>query len=312
MTIGGAIRLLLYSPKSFLESVMRIPIIAKMIPDRAFISIVYRLRHKHRINLNNPQSFNEKLLWLSLYDRRPVYTRMVDKYEAKIWMIKRLKSEEKDISCIIPTYGIYNHYDEINFDKLPESFVMKTTHDSGGVAVVYDKTHLDHASAKKKLEKSLTRNYFWYTREWPYKDVKPRIIIEKKLETIEKSPIDYKNYCFNGVAKYLYLVQDRDVGETVDYYDMNWNHLPIKQVYPNNSKRPQKPECWSELVECAEFLSKGIPFLRVDFYVDKDGHYYIGELTFTPSSGLSPLTPAEWDYKFGELLVLPEKQNSIV
>ena len=309
MTIGGALKLLFCKPRIFFESLMRIPTVAKIIPDRTAISIFYRMRFHHRINLDNPQSFNEKLLWLSLFDRRHEYTQMVDKYEAKSWMRKKLESEGKNTSCIIPTYGIYNHFDDINFDDLPDSFVMKTTHDSGGVIVVSDKNQLDYTAARNKLEKSLKRNYFWYTREWPYKNVIPRIIIEKKLETTEKSPIDYKIYCFNGKAKYLYLVQDRDIQETVDYYDMDWNHLPIQQVYPNNTKRPQKPVCWVEMVEYAELLSQGIPFLRVDFYVDKSGKCYIGELTFTPSSGLLPLTPVEWDFKLGDNLVLPEKQS---
>lgn len=308
MTLRGALKLFFLRPRSFMESLMRIPFIARKISDRSFISIVYRMRFKRSINLDSPQTFNEKLLWLTLYNRRPEYVRMVDKYEAKNWIKEKLENANKDVSCIIPTYGVFNHYDDINFDELPDSFVMKTTHDSGGVVVVDDKSQIDHAAAKDKLEKSLKRNYFWYTREWPYKDVPPRIIIEKKLITVEKSPIDYKIYCFNGVAKYLYLVQDRDTQETVDYYDMNWEHLPIRQVYPNNTKRPNKPACWPEMVEYAEYLSEGIPFLRVDFYVDKDGYFFIGELTFTPSSGLLPLTPVEWDYTFGEQLDLPARE----
>ena len=299
---------MLKEPRRFVESVLRYPPIAKFIPDRMVLRVYYRLRFHRRLNLDNPKTFNEKLLWLTLYDRRPEYVRMVDKYEAKNWIREKLNSAGKDTSCIIPTYGVFNHYDEILFNELPNSFVMKTTHDSGGVVIVDDKSKLDHVGAKNKLEKSLSNNYYWYSREWVYKNVKPRIIIEKKLETIEKSPIDYKIYCFNGVAKYLYLVQDRDTQETVDYYDLEWNHLPIKQVYSNNSKRPNKPNCWPEMVECAELLSSGISFLRVDFYVDKEGHYYVGELTFTPSSGLLPLTPVEWDYKFGNLLILPSKK----
>lgn len=288
---------------------MRVPFIAKLIPDRTLISFFYYLRFKRRINLENPQSFNEKLLWLTLYDRRPEYVKMVDKYEAKDWIREKLISEGKDTKCIIPTYGIYNHYDEINFNELPDSFVMKTTHDSGGVVVVNDKVLLDEKKAKAKLEASLKRNYFWYSREWAYKDVKPRIIIEELLRGKEKSLIDYKIFCFNGVAKYLYLVQDRDIKETVDYYDMDWNHLPIKQVYDNNHKKAVKPPCWTEMVEIAELLSKGYPFLRVDFYVDINNHFYVGELTLTPSSGLLPITPEEWDYRIGEQIDLSLRNN---
>lgn len=185
---------------------------------------------------------------------------------------------------------------------------MKTTHDSGGVVVVSDKSNLNVEYARQKLENSLKRNYYWYSREWVYKDIKPRIIIEQKLITKEASPIDYKIFCFDGKAKYLYLVQDRDVKETVDYYDMEWNHLPIKQVYDNNTKIGKKPECWSKMIEVAEFISQGIPFLRVDFYVDIKGDFYIGELTFVPSSGLLPITPYEWDVKLGESINLPLRE----
>lgn len=299
------IKSIIKDPRLLLELIIRFPILRFLIPDQTAISILYRLRFGKRINLKDPQSFNEKLLWLTLHDRRGEYVQMVDKYEAKKWISKKFNEDSKTSHynrCIIPTYGIYDHFDKIDFDKLPTSFVMKTTHDSGSVVVVVDKTMMDKKKAKKLLEKSLRRNYYWFSREWAYKSVKPRIIIEKKLETVEKSPIDYKVYCFNGVPKFLYLVQDRDVLETVDYYDIEWNHLPIKQVYPNNTKRPQKPNSWEEMLKCAEVLSQGIPFLRVDFYVDKYGLFYVGELTLTPSSGLLPITPVEWDYRLGQCI----------
>lgn len=307
MTISGALKLLFCQPKTFLESLMRIPIIAKVIPDRAAISIFYKMRFKRRINLDNPQTFNEKILWLTLYDRQSEYTRMVDKYEAKKWMQEKLVSAGKGTSCIIPTYSVYNHYDDINFDKLPDSFVMKTTHDSGGVVVVSDKTRLDHVSAKNKLEKSLRRNYFWYTREWPYRDVRPRIIIEKKLESEEPVPKDWKIFCFNGKAKFWFIAHDRMGDIKFDFYDMNWNKFPVVQGHPNSDIVQKKPECWEKMIECAELLSKGVPCLRVDFYIDKHGQFYVGELTLTHFSGLVPFEPEEWDYKFGSMLELPVK-----
>ena len=303
----AVIKSIVNKPSLFLELLIRLPIIRNLIPDRIAITLLYKMRFGKKPNLKEPQTFNEKLLWLTLYDRRPDYIQMVDKYEAKNWIFTHLTNKlprDECSKCIIPTYGVYSSFNDINFDKLPDSFVMKTTHDSGSVVLVDDKTKLNINKAREILEKSLKCNYFWFSREWAYKGVKPRIIVEKKLETKEKSPIDYKLYCFNGKAKYLYLVQDRDVQETVDYYDMDWNHLPIKQVYPNNTKRPIKPDCWSKMVEYAEILAFGVPFLRVDFYVDKVGQFYIGELTLTPSSGLLPITPVEWDYRLGQCIDL--------
>ena len=308
MKITAVLKLMITQPKRFVESVLRYPPIAKKVSDRTAISILYFMRFKRRIDLDDPKSFNEKLLWLTLYDRKPEYSRMVDKYEAKGFLYNKLAGGGYSSDCIIPTYGIYNSFDEIDFDILPDSFVIKTTHDSGGVVVVENKACFDKDIARLKIEDSLKRNYYWFSREWVYKDVKPRIIVEKKLVTKEKSPIDYKIFCFNGKSKYLYLVQDRDIKETVDYYDMDWNHLPIKQVYDNNTKTGVRPDCWPKMIEVAEYISKGIPFLRVDFYVDVKGDYYIGELTFVPSSGLLPITPYEWDLKIGESIVLPLKE----
>lgn len=304
MNIKYWINKILMQPSKVLEDILRYPPIAHFISDELCISILYRLRFGNKINLKNPQSFNEKLLWLTLHDRNPEYIKMVDKYEAKGYIKKKLQSADIPDDCIIPTYGVYDHFDEIDFSSLPESFVMKTTHDSGSVVVVHDKAKLDKIRAKSILEKSLNINYFWFSREWAYKGVKPRIIIEEMIITKEKQPIDYKLFCFNGKAKILYLVMDRDTGETVDYYDMDFNHLPIKQVYNNNSKIIPKPLCWDEMVKCAEFLSKDKAFLRVDFYVDANNKYYIGELTLTPSSGLLPIEPKEWDLKIGEMVDL--------
>lgn len=306
MTIVGAFKLLFCQPRIFFESLMRVPLVAKMIPDRTFISILYKIRFKRSINLEDPKSFNEKLLWLTLYDRRPEYIKMVDKYEAKNWMREKLSCVGKDTSCIIPTYGLYDHYKDIDFSSLPDSFVIKTTHDSGGVVVVDDKNLLDHTKAKKKLEKSLSRNYFWYTREWPYRDVTPKIIVEKKLETIEPVPIDWKIFCLNGKAKFWFIAYDRAEDVKFDYYDMEWNKLPVIQGHPNSSLVAQKPKCWPQMVEYAELLSQGIPCLRVDFYIDKYGQFYIGELTLTHFSGLVPFEPEEWDFKFGAQIELPK------
>lgn len=307
------LKILLTEPKTFLEMSLRNPSIACRISDKTAIRLLYRLRFGHGINLKKPTTFNEKLLWLTLHDRQPEYVRMVDKYEAKEWLRERfMKMGREDLlDSIIPTYGIYNKYDEIDFTSLPEYFVMKTTHDSGGVVVVQNKNDLDKEASKLKLESSLRRNYFWFSREWAYKEVKPRIIVEKKIESDEPVPKDWKIFCLNGKAKFWFIAHDRMGDIKFDYYDMDWNKLPVVQGHPNSDIVPEKPESWNKMVECAELLSKGIPCLRVDFYVDKYGQFYIGELTLTHFSALVPFKPEEWDYKFGAMLELPKIDNYV-
>ncbi len=302
---------LLTEPKTFLEMSLRNPSIARFVSDKTAISCFYRLRFGRKINLDTPKSFNEKLLWLTLYDRQPDYVRMVDKYEAKTWLHEKFVQMRRSdfFDSIIPTYGVYNKFDEIDFGALPDSFVMKTTHDSGGVVVVQNKKDLDKEASKSKLESSLRRNYFWFSREWAYRDVLPRIIIEKKLESEEPVPKDWKIFCFNGEAKFWFIAHDRMGEIKFDFYDMNWNKLPVVQGHPNSDIVQEKPACWDKMIECAELLSKGIPCLRVDFYIDKYGLFYIGELTFTHFSALVPFEPEEWDYKFGSMLELPIEKN---
>lgn len=311
MNITFFMKLLVKSPRKFVEKIIQYPPVGMFISDKAAISILYRLRFHKRINLCNPQTFNEKLLWLTLYDRKPEYIQMVDKYEAKNWITQKLLERGMPVTGIIPTYGIYDKFDDIDFDKLPQSFVMKTTHDSGGVVVVQNKKDFDKEASRAKLESSLRRNYFWFSREWAYKDVTPRIIIEKKLETDEPVPKDWKIFCLNGKAKFWFIAHDRMGDIKFDYYDMDWNKLPVVQGHPNSDIVPEKPECWDNMVECAELLSKGIPCLRVDFYVDKYGQFYIGELTLTHFSALVPFEPEEWDYKFGSMLELPKINKNV-
>ena len=208
---------------------------------------------------------------------------------------------------IIPTYGVYDSFEQIDFDKLPKSFVMKTTHDSGGVVIVNDKETFNKEKAKEKLEKSLKRNYFWFSREWAYKDVKPRIIIEKKLESEDIVPEDYKIYCLNGKARFALVVQGRFSEVSEDFYDTDWNLLPFTRGGHQTSKiKKPCPKCWNEMLEVTERVSAGFPMIRVDFFVDKYDKLYIGELTLTPASGLQAFSPEEWDYKIGDMLELPE------
>lgn len=271
--------------------------------DEAYLKRKYKACMGKEIHLDSPQTFNEKLQWLKLYDRKPEYTTMVDKYAVKMYVADIIGEK-----YIIPTLGVWNHFDEIDFDKLPNQFVLKCTHDSGGIVICKDKNKLDLKSAKKKIEKSLKQNYYWSGREWPYKDVKPRIIAEEYM--IDESGYelkDYKFFCFNGEPKMMFIATDRGSDTKFDFYDMEFNHLPFTNGHPNANKQIKKPKNYSTMLALSAKLSFGIPHVRVDFY-NINGKIYFGELTFFHWSGLVPFEPEEWDYKLGSWLKLPERK----
>lgn len=268
--------------------------------DEKYLKRKYKACMGKELHLDSPQTFNEKLQWLKLYDRKPEYTTMVDKYAVKKYVADIIGEE-----YIIPTLGVWNHFDEIDFDKLPNQFVLKCTHDSGGIVICKDKKKLDLKSAKKKIEKSLKQNYYWSSREWPYKDVKPRIIAEEYM--IDESGYelkDYKFFCFNGEAKMMFIATDRGSDTKFDFYDMEFNHLPFTNGHPNANKKIQRPKNYSKMIALAAKLSFEIPNVRVDFY-NINGKIYFGELTFFHWSGLVPFEPEEWDYKLGSWIKLP-------
>lgn len=273
--------------------------------DEQYIRIAYRARMGKKLVLDSPQTYSEKLQWLKLYNRKPEYTAMVDKYEVKPIVAKMIGEE-----YIIPTLGVWNHFDEIDFEKLPNQFVLKCTHDSGGLVVCKDKNNLDRKSAKRKIEQCLKHNFFWGMREWPYKNVKPRIIAEQYMEDEQTKELrDYKFFCFDGEVKALFIATERmKEGEETkfDFFDENYNHLPFTNGHPNAEVLPQKPVCFDEMKVLAAKLSKGIPHVRVDFY-EVNGKVYFGEMTFFHWSGFTPFVPEEWDYKFGSWIKLPNK-----
>lgn len=275
------------------------------IPDRIYLRILFKRLMGRRLNLQNPQTFSEKLQWLKLYDRRPEYTTMVDKYAVKKYVADQIGEQ-----YIIPTLGVWESFDEIDFAKLPNQFVLKCTHDSGGLVICRDKSKFDIISAKKKINLSLKRNYFYNGREWPYKNVKPRIIAEKYMEDSQTAELrDYKFFCFDGEVKALFIASERQCqnDETkFDFFDADFNHLPFTNGHPNAEIIPSKPLCFDEMKKLAGLLSVGIPHLRVDFY-EVDGNVYFGELTFYHWSGMMPFSPKEWDYTFGNWISLPKK-----
>lgn len=277
---------------------------AKALSDKTFIKLEYFSGMRKFPNIDNPTTYNEKLIWLKLHDKHDEYTQLVDKYEAKE-IVRKLIGDE----YIIPTLGIYNSFDDIDFDNLPNQFVLKTTHDSGGVVVCPDKSAFNKEAARKKLEKSLKNNYFFEHREYPYKNVKPRIIAEQYMVDESGTELkDYKFFCFDGKCKMLFIATDRGIGDVkFDFFDTDFNHLPFKQGHPWSTKEIKKPAGFNKMIELAEILSKGFPHVRVDLY-DINGKIYFGELTFFHFSGNVPFVPSEWDYKIGEWLTLPSKQ----
>ena len=276
--------------------------IAKLFPDELYLKLLFRLRMGYKLNLDNPQTFCEKLQWLKLHNRKPEYTQMDDKYDAKRYVADIIGEE-----YIIPTIGVWDRVEDIDFDKLPNQFVLKCTHDSGGIVICKDKSQLDIAATKKLLRRGLKKNYYWQNREWPYKNITPRIICEQYM--VDESGYelkDYKWFCFDGVAKALFIATDRGVkGEETkfDFYDTEFNHLPFTNGHPNASKEIKKPAGFEQMKQLASQLSKGQPHLRVDFY-DINGKIYFGELTFYHWSGTMPFDPMEWDYTFGSWINL--------
>ena len=278
------------------------------VPDKIFLKLIYKDRIGKNLNLKNPETFNEKLQWLKLHDRKKIYTTMVDKYEAKEYVANIIGDE-----YIIPNIGIYKKFNEINFDTLPNRFVIKCTHDSGGTFVCNNKEKINWNDVKKMINKSLKNNYYYHGREWPYKNIKPRIIIEQNIQELEKTEQvnDYKLMCFNGKVKCSFVCSNRDSKEglCVNFYDESWKPMPFERHYPKNKNEIPKPTQYEKMKELAEKLSKNITFLRVDFYQIKEKIYF-GELTFYPGNGLEEFTPDEWDTKLGNLLDLSEVKKN--
>lgn len=276
----------------------------RFLPDSLYIQLYYFGAFRKFCGLKNPHTYNEKLNWLKLNDRNPLYTTLVDKYEVKQWVAERIGEE-----YIIPTLGVWNNFDEIDFDQLPNQFVLKCTHDSEGLAIVKDKRKFDRTTAKANIQNALRYDFFYIGREWPYKNVKPRIIAEQYMEDHTDGELrDYKFFCFDGEPKTMFIASDRSKGETkFDYYDLAFNHLDIRQHYPN-AGNVRKPVNFDKMIELSKVLSKGLPHVRVDFY-EVDGRVYFGELTFYHFSGFQPFIPAKWDKIFGDWLKLPKKTD---
>ncbi|MBQ9100591.1 MAG: hypothetical protein IJY54_04325 [Paludibacteraceae bacterium] len=269
------------------------------------------------IDWKNPKTFSEKLQWLKLYDRKPEYTTMVDKFAVKEYVANLIGEE-----YIIPTLGVWDTPEDINWDELPNQFVLKTTHGGGntGVVICKDKVTFDKKSAIEKLNRSLKSCIFKSYREWPYKNVKRRIIAEQYMEDRESEDlIDYKFYCFNGEPIYCQVIRDRRSKETIDFYDVDWNHMsfvglnPIAEnslvsIVKNGITQVVKPYKLEDMLSICSKVASQIPFVRVDLY-SIQSKVYMGEITFYPASGLGVFTPKEWNDKLGKFISLPRIDN---
>ena len=276
--------------------------LTRWIPDEPYIKIMYRLAMGKKLNLDNPLTYNEKLQWLKLYDRNPDYVMMVDKYRVRDYIAEKIGSEH-----LIPLLGVWKRADDIDFDSLPNQFVLKCNHDSGSVIICTDKSKFDKKSAVRKLARALKGSGYWYGREWPYKDVPPRVIAEKYM--VDDSGVELKDYkfmCFNGRHLCTFTVTERfsKEGLKVTFFDKNWQKMPFERHYPASNQEIQKPKHYCDMVRWAELLSKNIPFARIDFY-EAEGKVFLGEITFFPGNGTEEFTPESWDRILGDWLQLP-------
>lgn len=269
--------------------------------DAAYVKVIFFAHMLKRLHLHAPCTFNEKLQWLKLHNHNTLYTTIVDKYTVKKYIAKKIGEQ-----YIIPTLGVWEKFDDIDFEKLPNQFVLKCTHDSGSYIICKDKTTLDINAARKKITKALNRNFYYVGREWPYKNVPPRIIAEKYIEDRNGAFIDYKFSCFNGYVDCVMVCLDRQINDVKFYFfDKDWN---LKRLNIRGKNAPEgftipKPSCMDEMFEIAAKLSKGIPFVRVDLF-ECDGKIYFGEMTFYPDSGFDANLLPETDEYFGSLIDL--------
>ena len=272
------------------------------IPDKPYLHFLYWAYMGKKLNLRNPVTYNEKLQWLKLYDHDDRYPPMVDKYEAKKIVASSIGEE-----YIIPTLGVWNSPEEINFELLPDKFVLKSTHDSGGIMIIDKTKGVDRNRVNDFFKDRLSHGTYQKQREWPYKKVKPRIIAEQYMEDSKTHELrDYKFFCFNGEVKALFIATDRqskDKETAFDFFDAEFNWIDLRHGHPNAPQIPEKPLNFELMKQLASKLSKGFVQLRVDLY-EINGHVYFGELTLFHHGGITPFDPDEWDYTFGKWLDL--------
>lgn len=305
--IKNALKALVKNPKHFIFAIFRrVPWIIR--DDEIYLKVYCRLSGLKNVDFDNPKTFNEKLQWLKLHNRRPEYIQMVDKVAVKDYVASVIGEE-----YVIPTLGVWDNPNDIEWDKLPNQFVLKTNHDGGsnGIVVCKDKSILNKQKALKELKRSFNRNSYLIGREWPYKMVKHKVFAEQYMEDQQCGELrDYKFFCFDGEAKILFIATGRGAVEHAyfNYFDADFKPLNIKNGHPISSEAITKPQSFELMKELSSKLSKGIPHVRVDFY-EVDGHPYFGEFTFFHMGGTGRFEPEEWNKKMGSWITLPNSNN---
>lgn len=273
-----------------------------VIPEKIFLKHRFYNKVGYRLNLEDPQTFNEKLQWLKLYDRKPEYTKLVDKYAVRGYVANTIGEE-----YLVPLIGVWDKFESINIETLPNQFVLKTTHDSGGVIICNDKATFNFIEAGKKINRKLNMNYYYLGKEHSYYNIKPQIIGEELLINDSGEEVkDYKFLCFNGKVKCSFVCSNRysSNGLNVDFFDLDWNHMPFERHYPSNTIPPNKPINYKKMIEISEKYSKNITFIRIDFF-EINGKLFLGEFTFYPGCGFEEFTPEYYDYLLGSWINLP-------
>lgn len=296
----------LCNPKMFMMGVLRN--FGRWIPDSLYLKLLFRIKMGYRLNLKHPKTFSEKLQWLKLYNQRGEFTQMVDKYAVKEYVANIIGKEH-----VIPTLGVWNNPKDIEWDMLPEKFVLKATNGGGsdGVVICTDKNRFDKQEAVTKLIKSENSSIYYLLREWPYKNVPHRIIAERFVEPdSDKTDLpDYKFFCFNGEPRYCQVISGRKNKMSIDFFDYKWNHQPFHEprTYGFADVEPQKPIHFEQMWVAARELAQNLPFSRIDFY-DTNKGFFFGEITFFPTTGMGGFEPKEWDYQFGNWITLPQER----
>lgn len=275
----------------------------KLMPDKLLIKIRYRVIFHRNLDLKHPKTFNEKIQWLKLYDRKVIYHEMADKYKARLFVENRVGAE-----YLIPLLGRWDGVDEIDFEALPSKFVLKCTHDSQSIIICHDKKKLNKGETKERLNKALYTDYAKLGREWAYKGIKPSIIAEALLVDESGNDLkDYKVFCFNGKPQFIQVDYDRFTYHKRRLYTIQWQRMEAKITYYDDLERKiARPVCLDKMLELSEKLAEETYFLRVDWYVVKE-QIYFGEMTFYPGCGFEPITPDSFDAEWGKMLDLPEK-----
>lgn len=300
--LKNAVHALLHNPRHLVFAIFRR--LPWLIPnDETYLKLYWKLSMDYPLNLENPQTFNEKLQWLKLHNRKEEYVTLVDKYAVKEYVAKQIGEK-----YVIPTIGKWDKPSDIEWDKLPNQFVLKTNHDGGGngIVVCKDKSKLNKRKALRELRHSFYRNTYLIGREWPYKKVKKCVFAEKYMEDSQLRELrDYKFYCFNGEPKVMLIALDRASGTTkMNYYDMDFNQLDLHQGHPHTASPIEKPKCFEEMKQIVTKLSQDMPTVRMDLY-EVNGKVYFGEFTFFDSGGTGSFYPRKWDKIFGDWIELP-------